>query len=181
MEILVLSTSLNPGSRSAILARYAFDQLQERGESIAWVDLRELPLPLCDGGAAYGDANVATLAEKIKTADLVLVGTPIYNYDVNAAFKNAVELTGPDAWEGKVAGFLCAAGGQGSYMSLLGIANSLMLDFRTTIVPRFIYATGKDFRGDEIANSEVEERINRLLEESTAMARALHEVGSKGA
>ena len=70
----------------------------------------------------------------------ILLATPIYNYDVSAAAKNMVELTG-SAWRDKTVGFICAAGGTSSYMSVMGLANSLMLDFRCIILPRFVYAT----------------------------------------
>ena len=32
-----------------------------------------------------------------------------------------------------------------SYMSVMAYANSLMLDFRCVIIPRFVYATGSAF------------------------------------
>ncbi len=55
-----------------------------------------------------------------------------------------IELAG-SAWEDKIVGFLCAAGGMSSYMSVMAYANSLMLDFRCVIIPRFVYATGDIF------------------------------------
>ena len=68
--------------------------------------------------------------------DAIVVAVPIYVYDTNAAIKNFVDLSGR-AWTDKPVGFLCAAGGPSSYMAILGLANSLMLDFRCLIVPRF--------------------------------------------
>jgi NAD(P)H-dependent FMN reductase len=125
--------------------------------------LRDYPLPLCDGETAYSDPNVAKLSVKIAEARAILVTTPVYNYDANAAVKNLVELTG-SAWEDKIVGFACAAGGQSSYMSIMGLANSLMLDFRCVIIPRFVYATGDDFADSRITSSEVKRRIKQLAE-----------------
>ena len=86
---------------------------------------------------------------------------------MNAAAKNFVELTGK-SWVGergeKVVGFLCAAGGKGSYMSVMSLANSLMLDFRCLIVPRFVYATSGDFAGDAIETDIVQERVAELCD-----------------
>ena len=90
-------------------------------------------------------------AKLISEARVIIAATPVYNYDACAALKNLVELTG-DSWEDKVVGFLCAAGGSSSYMSVMSIANSLMLDFRCLIIPRFVYATRNDF--DEQAPTE---------------------------
>ena len=106
-------------------------------------------------------------------ADAVVLAVPIYNYDINSAAKNAIELAGRQM-TGKVAGFLCSAGGERSYMSVMAIANSLMLDFRTIILPRFVYA-GKDDVSDagEISN-EIRDRIAQFGEEFLNLAQAVH-------
>lgn len=170
--ILVISSSLHPDSRSRILARACVDRLLARGEDPRLFDLATSPLPQCDGAAAYGDPNVQELAKLIEQADAILIASPVYNYDVSSASKNAVELTGR-VWTGKVVGLMLAAGGQGSYMSAMGLANSLMLDFRCIIVPRFIYATGDSFEGDRLADDTVQQRIELLVAETLQLARAL--------
>lgn len=170
--ILVISSSLHPDSRSRILARATIQRLTALGEPSELFDLAETPLPQCDGATAYSDANVQNLAALIQRADAILLASPVYNYDVNAAAKNAVELTG-QAWTGKVVGLMLAAGGHGSYMSAMGLANSLMLDFRCWIVPRFIYATGDSFDGDEFADETIGRRIDLLIEETLRIGKAI--------
>lgn len=169
---LVLSTSLHPTSRSRILAREALERLTADGHEATLFDLAETPLPTCDGATAYGDDNVVQLGKLITDADAVLICSPVYNYDVNAAAKNSVELTGK-AWTGKVVSMMLAAGGQGSYMSAMGLMNSLMLDFRCHIVPRFIYATGESFEGEGLADEDISDRIDRLIAETVSLADAL--------
>ncbi len=159
MNLLIISASLNPGSKSRLLADAASTALTARGIAHEDLDLKDLPLPLCDGAAAYGDPNVAKASEIIGRADGIIVASPIYNFDVNAAFKNLVELTGKGAWANKTVAFLNAAGGPSSYMSVMPMANSLMLDFRCLIVPRFVYATPGDFADGEISNSTITERV----------------------
>jgi FMN reductase len=156
--ILILSASLNPESYSRTMAREAQRVLEADGAPVTFLDLRELPLPLCDGDKAYEHPNVRRINEFIALADGILCGTPIYNYDASAALKNVIELTGK-GWENKVAGFLCSAGGSSSYMSIMALANSLMLDFRCVIVPRFVYATGAAFTGEKIADEKLTARI----------------------
>jgi NAD(P)H-dependent FMN reductase len=158
MSVLIISSSLNPDSNSRLLAREAERVLREDGQAVTFLDLRDLPLPLCDGDKAYADPNVLRLDKLMAETDAIIVATPIYNYDGNAAIKNLIELTG-DAWENKTVAFLCSAGGMGSFMSIMGLANSLMLDFRCLIVPRFVYATGKAFSGEKIVDSEIVGRV----------------------
>ncbi len=166
-EIIVISASLNPKSRSRLLAKAAHSRAAAK-KPTAWLDLQEFPLPLCDGGASYGDPNVIEITKQITQAKAILIATPIYNFDVNAALKNLIELTGK-AWEGKLVGFICAAGGKSSYMSVMSVANSLMLDFRTIIIPRFVYADGDAFTGDTPSPSIVD-RLNALCDETITLS-----------
>lgn len=169
---LVFSTSLNPNSRSRILARAAATVLQDQIEDVQLIDLGETCLPACDGDQCYADPNAVLVRQAVESATGILIAGPIYNYDLGAAAKNLIELTGK-AWTGKVVGFLCAAGGQGSFMAPMGLANSLMLDFRTFIIPRFIYATGEAFSGNQIADDECDQRIRELVDELIRVSTAL--------
>ena len=55
MSLLIVSASLNSDSNSRLLAREAERVLRADGVAVEFLDLRELPLPLCDGEKAYGD------------------------------------------------------------------------------------------------------------------------------
>lgn len=169
---LVISTSGNPDSNSRRMARRAFAQLEKAKVACTWLDISALDLPLCDADACYAQPSAQKVGKAIKAADGILMATPVYNYDVSAAAKNLVELTGK-GWEDKVVGFLCAAGGMSSYMSVMAFANSLMLDFRSVIIPRFVYATGDAFDGDKIVDSKVEERVNDLADELVRFTKGL--------
>ena len=173
--ILVISSSLHPDSRSRILARASVERLKTLRADATLFDLAQTTLPACDGATVYGDANVQALGAQIKQADGILIASPVYNYDVNAAIKNAVELTG-QAWTGKVVGLMLAAGGQGSYMSGMGLANSLMLDFRCLIVPRFVYATADAFQDDDLVDERIQSRIDSLVDDTVRLAGVLRKM-----
>ena len=170
MPLLVISTSLKPVSRSRILAREAHQVASEAGPS-SFIDLRDHPLPLADG-ATFGLSAVDRLSATIREASAILIAAPVYNYDLSAAAKNLIEHTGK-AWEDKVVGFLLAAGGQRSYMAAQGFAGSLALDFRSVVVPRFVYATREAFAGEEITDPEVRDRITGLVQATLRISRAL--------
>jgi len=174
--ILILSSSLNSDSNSRLLAQEAQRVLAAEGRAVALLDLRDFPLSLCDGGPAYGHPNVARIGAQLRAADAILIATPIYNYDATAAVKNLIELTG-GAWEDKVVGFLCAASGMGSYMSIMALANSLMLDFRSVIVPRFVYATGEAFAAGTIKDAETVRRVAELARQAARLGGALKTAG----
>jgi len=169
---LVISTSGNPDSNSRRMGRIAFAHLQERKIDCDWIDIREMDLPLCDADKCYGMPSAKKLSAAIEAADGILIAAPVYNYDVAAATKNMIELTG-SAWEDKIVGFLCAAGGMGSYMSVMAYANSLMLDFRCVIIPRFVFATRDAFDGENVIDKKIARRIETLVGELVRFTKAL--------
>jgi FMN reductase len=97
-----------------------------------------------------------------------LIATPVYNYNINAALKNLIELTG-SAWTDKVVGFICSAGGKNSYMSVMSLANSLMLDFRSIIIPRFVYSDDDN----EQLDSSIKKRLDQLFFELIRFVKGL--------
>src|SRR5215510_6326226 len=169
---LVISTSGNPGSNSRRMGQTAFAHLQKQKIDCDWIDIREMNLPLCDADQCYGMPGSKNLSATIQAADGIIIAAPVYNYDVAAATKNMIELTG-SAWADKIVGFLCAAGGMGSYMSVMAYANSLMLDFRCVIIPRFVFATSEAFDGESISDKKIIRRIGTLADELVRFTKAL--------
>lgn len=181
MRYLVVSTSLASESRSRRLARRADARLRATtgpDERIDFLDLAEAPPPICGSDAGWADAAARGIAEAAQAADGILIGVPVYNYAAGSAAKAFVEFAGRGLEE-KVVAFACAAGGGGSYMAVLPLANSLMLDFRAVIVPRYVYAPAAAFTvdpagGEEgIADDDVLRRIDAVADDLRRMTRAL--------
>ena len=157
MSYLVISTSLREGSRSKIMAK----ALTESVKDSEFFDLQSNPLPMCDGDKCYDLPEVIDFRKKVKNAKGIIMAIPIYNFNVSSGAKNVIELGGKMLYD-KVFGFICAAGGKSSYMSVMSFANSLMIDYRCFIIPKFVYALKNDFDGEKIANPDIIERINEL-------------------
>jgi NAD(P)H-dependent FMN reductase len=173
MELLIISTSLNPESRSRLMARAAHAHAVEKGMEVGYLDLQEHPLPLCDGGSAFGAPALGPVQSKLEATRSILLCGPVYAYGMGAATKNLVELTGK-YWTEKPVGLMAAAGGKFSYMSLLTMANSLMLDYRCPIIPRYVFSDGSGFdaAGDGVLPG-VKERIHELVETTAHWGRVL--------
>ncbi|GMV93966.1 MAG: hypothetical protein AMXMBFR82_37440 [Candidatus Hydrogenedentota bacterium] len=172
MAFLVFSCSLNPGSRSRVLAHGALNRLESLGVDAEFIDLQTLALPFCDGRSSYQHPDVIDLKRRVAECEGAIIAVPVYNFDVNSAAKNLIELTG-DAWKEKVVAFLCAAGGQTSFMSIMGLASSMMLDFRSVVVPRFVYANEDDVMGEQIVDARTRERLEEVVTTLVRFARAL--------
>ena len=157
MNLLIISSSLSKKSQSRKMAEYVLTHLEAEKVNIELIDLRNYDLPLCDGDESSDSLQVQELKTKIRNAQGILIATPVYNYNINAALKNLIELTG-SAWTDKVVGFICSAGGKNSYMSVMSLANSLMLDFRSIIIPRFVYSDDNS----EQLDSSIKKRLDQL-------------------
>ncbi len=163
MNILIVASSLNPHSRSRYLARELERRWSGSDLNVEVLDLKDVDLPMCDGSSVYSDPRTASVQALANKADGIVFASPVYVYSVNAAMKNFVELAG-QSMKGKIAGFLCAAGGRMSYMSVMSLANSLMLDFRMYVLPRFVYVAAEDWEGDKLT----EEVVHRIGEFATS-------------
>ena len=58
-------------------------------------------------------------------------------------------------------------------MSVMAYANSLMLDFRCVILPRFVFATGEAFDGENIVDKKITGRIENVANELIRFTKAL--------
>ena len=174
MKILILSTSLNPESKSRIMAVRMHEEILSVAPdvSVELIDLQDYPLPFCDAATVHDDPNAVRLRKQILESDAILVTTAIYNYNISSSLKNLVELT-HSAWSDKLIGFACAAGGSRSYMSIMSFANSLLLDYRCWVIPRFVYATTEHFDRGELIDDEIHDRLIQLVKTAIRMAPAV--------
>jgi NAD(P)H-dependent FMN reductase len=158
INVLIVSTSLSEESRSTTLCEHGHSFLTQKGitsrhESLQ--DYRVLPYGM------DGSEGLDSLGDAFDTSDAIIFGFPVYNYNMNASMKAVIERFGR-SMNDKVIGLMMSAGGQASYMSGLVVANSLSLDFRSWIVPRFVYATKTAFGEKGVTDPEIASRIESL-------------------
>ena len=152
------------------MAKYLVDSFEK---DVELFNLQDNPLPMCDGDDCYDLPEVLDFREKIKNVEGIIMAIPVYNFNVSSGAKNIIELGGSMLYD-KTFGFLCAAGGRNSYMSVMSLANSLMLDFRCYIIPKFVFATKSEFEEEKIVNSDIKSRIKELGSELIRVSKALN-------
>lgn len=161
-HLTIIATSLNADSKSQHLAEQFEGLVQAEGIPVERIDLRTLEMPFAGSPGGWEAPDVIRLEKAVSRASHVVFAVPIYCYDVNAAAKNVIELVGR-SFTKKVVGFICSAGGQGSYMSVIGLANHLMLDFRSVIVPRFLYVSKQSWEAEGALDAEITDRMHLLF------------------
>ncbi len=173
MNVAILNANLAAGGKTGHLAEVLAADFLANGHAATIVSLAERDLPACDGGLCYKNGNTIALTAELAKADALLLVSPIYNYDLNAAAKNLIELTGY-SWKGKAVGLVCTAGAEKSYLSPLAFLNSLATDYRCLVSPRYVYVTRADFNADNTLpeGGDIRRRLAFLAKEMEILADA---------
>lgn len=167
---LVVSTSLDTESRSALLAHEAQTELERSGGTAYLLDLRDLQLPQFDNAAALDGETFRRTHALVEQADSIVMAIPIYNWGAGSSAKNFIELTGTTgengrhaAWFDKVITFICAGGLPHSYMAYSQIASSMMLDFKCVVNPYMVYATDRDLSLEHGFSDSLRARLAKTI------------------
>ena len=166
-RVTVISSSLNPQSHSRLVARALAAALEARGAGVEFFDFQSFPLPDLLSPGLYEDANVVRLKRAVLESDGTVLASPVYNWQLAATLKRAVEILGEHGgglravWLDKLITFACAGGLHHSYMAYSPMAMSMMMDFKCVINPYMVYAAGTDFADGRIASPALERRIEK--------------------
>ena len=109
--VVAIVGSLREGSYTRSACRRVLAAADEYdGVETELIDLRTLDLPVFDADESEaGDAS--ELTERVRRADAVVLGTPVYHGSYSSALKNALVYCGFDEFENTTVGLLCVAGG----------------------------------------------------------------------
>jgi FMN reductase len=114
-----IAGSLRADSYSQQVLSIAAQRLQALGAEVEVLDLRQMNLPLCNGGDDYPDyPDVDRLRNAFQQADGFILVTPEYHGSVSGVLKNALDLMSFDQLSDKVAGLMSVLGGQSNSNSL---------------------------------------------------------------
>ena len=64
MKVIVLSSSLNPGSKSRVMAWEALEQLKAFGAETDFIDIQDFPLPFAGADHSWNDQNAKVIIER---------------------------------------------------------------------------------------------------------------------
>ena len=126
------------------------------------VDLRDLELPVFDADAKdAGDAGA--LRERVRAADSVVLGTPVYHASYSSATKNALDYCGFDEFDNTTVGLLCVAGGSFPTTTLDHL-RSVGRGLNAWVVPHQVAVpnVSAHFEDGRVADDRLAERIDVL-------------------
>lgn len=173
VSIVGVAGSVIRPSRTTALVNAVLDTLSSR------IDARASLIELVDAAPAlFGaltpdrlDGEAKALVRAVETADLLVIGSPVYRASYTGALKHLFDLIRHDALAGKPV-ILTATGGsqlhglvtEHQLRPLFGFFNALSL-------PTAVYATEADFRDYRIVNPAISDRIERVVTEAVGLFR----------
>ncbi len=172
MNIVVIAGSV-AGSKTRTAARYTADYVKSHHaeHETTLVDLAEYSLEFSDG-RNYLDysGDTGRIAQTLMAADIVLVGSPIYQASIPGALKNVFDLLPTDGLRDKVVGMFITAGSQRHNLIPEIQLKPILSYLKAHIVETYVFIEDRDFQGSEIANDDVHFRLQRLIDDALTLA-----------
>lgn len=189
MNVLVLSGSPRPKSRTLLVSNLLALQLSRAGANPTVWDLAERPVPTADpkyhsDPTENPDPVVWDLVRKANAADAFILASPVYHNAYSGVLKNALDNLSIDQFHHKPVG-LVAFGGSLTSVQVCDQLRIVVRGLLAIAVPAQIVAVGTDFAVTEdgklrINNPDLVARAQRMideLEQFSARARAERVVG----
>jgi NAD(P)H-dependent FMN reductase len=162
MTVVAISGSLRPHSYTRLALRRALDAAEDAGADTSLLDLRSFDLPPLNPDVD-GQGDGAAFTRRIREADAVLLGTPMYHGSYSGVLKNALDYCGFDEFEGKTVGLLGVAGGAFPITALEHL-RSVCRALDAWVLPHqaAIPNASSAFDGDELVDDRIDARIATL-------------------
>ena len=101
-KVVIISTSLRPGSNSHTLAEQFAEGAKAAGNEVEFISLRGKEIKFCIGclscqktGACVFKDDVPAIMESVLNADVVCWATPIYYYEMSGQMKTMIDRANP--------------------------------------------------------------------------------------
>ena len=169
--IVAVCGSLRDESYTRTALKYALEAADRAGAETELLDLREYDLPVFDPDTDAADRGDAPrLLERVRRADGVILGSPVYHGSYSGALRNFHDYCSFDEYEDTVVGLLATAGG-GSYASTLDHLRITVRSVHGRAIPHQvgIRNAADQFEPAETApdgrafvDSDLEARVDRL-------------------
>jgi FMN reductase len=135
LRIVGLAGSLRQKSYTQRAVESVLDGARQVGGEAKLLDLRELSLPFCKAADAEQFADVELLRGTIRQAHGFVWGTPEYHGSFSGLLKNALDLTEPEDWRGKVVALVGVSGGSAGPGSALAGLRSVVRGLEAWALP----------------------------------------------
>lgn len=166
MNVAIVSGSV-VGSKTRKITTEIKEKINEQYNNyeISYIDLKDYDMPYSDGRNYLDyDAETSHVLNEIMEADVVFIGTPIFQASIPAPLKNLFDLLPPDGFRNKTVAMVVTAGSQRHYLVAEQQLKPILAYMKANIVQGYVYAVDTDFGANGVESEDIHYRIDRLIE-----------------
>jgi len=167
LQIVGISGNVKAPSRTSALVASVLRGIESRfGAATRHIDLADsAPAIFRALRADQLDDEGREIVHSVETADVLVVGSPVYRASYSGALKHLFDLVHYESLIGKPV-ILAATGGTPLHGLMIDHQfRPLFAFFKTLTLPTSVYALESDFTAYTISNPEIRKRINATLRE----------------
>ena len=169
-HVVGICGSLRETSYTRFTLSEALVAAEDRDATTALLDLREWDLPVYDADADdAGDAE--KFRARVRAADSILLGTPMYHGSYASPLKTALDYCGFDEFEKKTVGLLGVSGGSFPITALEHL-RSVCRSLDAWVIPHqaAVPNAADKFEDGELVDASIADRVATLGEEAVRFA-----------
>lgn len=169
--VVGVSGSRREGSYTRVGVAHALRAAAAAGAETELIDLRRWDLPAYDPDAD-GGVRVAVFADRLRRADAIILGSPVYHGSYASTLKTALDWVGSDEFEDATVGLLTVAGGS-AYATTLEHMRQVVRHVHGWVLPHQVAIphAWDAVEDGEIVDEEIAERTTELGREAVRYAR----------
>ena len=148
-EILRAAKSINPSIETELIDLKDYDVEFMRGYPLSY----------------YND-DTQNVVDKIRSADLVVIGTPVYQASIPGSLKNLLDLLPENTFKGKVVGYISTAGSEKHFLVAEYHLQPIIKFLGGTVPTKNVFVNDEHFDDESvIIDTEILKRIRNFAEE----------------
>jgi NAD(P)H-dependent FMN reductase len=162
VTVVAIAGSLRAESHTRTALDRALDAAESAGADAEPLDLRSFEVPPLNPDVD-GQGDSAAFTRRVRAADAILLGTPMYHGSYSGVLKNALDHCGFDEFEGKTVGLLGVSGGAFP-ITALDHLRSVCRALDAWVLPHqaAVPRASSAFDGDEFVDDGIEDRVATL-------------------
>lgn len=181
MKTVFLSGS-RVGTKTLISMNTLKTMYQEKypDHECSFLDLKELDIAFSDGRNYLDyEGDTGFVAKEIMSADILFIGSPIFQASIPATLKNIFDLLPQKALENKTVGIVMTAGSQKHYLVAEIQLKPILSYMKANIVPNYVFIEDVDFVNKQLQNDDVFFRLDNLIENTVILAESYQLIREK--
>jgi NAD(P)H-dependent FMN reductase len=170
VQVVGICGSLREQSHTRTALGVALDGAAANGAATELLDLRQWELPVYDADADDAGDAVA-FRDRVRTADSILLGTPMYHGSFSSPVKTGLDYCGFEEFENKTVGLLGVSGGSFPITALEHL-RSVCRALDAWVIPHqaAVPNASKRIEDGAFVDETVESRVRTLGEEAVRFA-----------